>query len=252
MEADRPTIGITVGTSPGWHSREKYYRPYAVSIRQAGGLPVPLGFRRGTRVEDCHAILVSGGLDVHPRHYARRPGDESLSFDDLKLRYSLNWDEARDSHELPIIKRAFESEVPVLAICRGLQALNVVMGGTLVPDLTACVGRAVQHAAPNGRVFHLVQAEPDSIVGSLLDGPVLRVNSSHHQGVLARDVAPGLRPAAFAPDGVVEALEGAGRAWIVAVQWHPEIWRGGIRGLFAPLFREFVRQAQQSRTWEVL
>ena len=98
-----------------------------------------------------------------------------------------------------------------------------------------------------GKAEHNVDIDPDSRLGRILQESTLRVNSYHHQGLLAEDVAPGLRPVAVACDGIVEAFEGTGNSWLVAVQWHPERETDeDVHRACLPLFEEFVRAAQQT------
>lgn len=235
---------MTTGASPKWRKGCKYYIPYARAIIRAGGQPVALGNRRRGRIEDCDGLLVTGGDDVHPRHYDRRPGDENLTFDELKIKYSMLLQEPRDAYELPLVTQALESGIPVLAICRGIQLVNVVMGGGLIPDLQVCNGNSVAHKSGIVGVpaLHNVKIEPDSMIGRLIPGPTLLVNSYHHQGMCKEDIAPGLRVTAIASDGVVEAVEGRNHPWLVAVQWHPERKKDGlIHEVCMPIFEEFVR-----------
>jgi putative glutamine amidotransferase len=245
-EIEKPRIGITTGTAPAWRSDGESYMPYACAVASAGGAPVPLGPGRCGRLEDCDGILITGGGDIHPRHYRRFPGDEGLSFDDLKKKYCMTWDESRDAYELPLVAHALQSGIPALAICRGLQTVNVVLGGTLIPDIAACTGSTIAHKGCElGRAaWHDVEVGSGSVLARILTGASLRVNSYHHQGLLGGDVAPSLRVTALAPDGIVEAMEGAGRFWLVAVQWHPE--RSLDESLYEaclPLFEDFVRAA---------
>jgi len=237
---------MTTGTAAAWRSGGKSYVPYARVVASAGGAPVPLGPRRRGRLEDCDGILITGGGDIHPRHYRRFPGDEGLSFDDLKKKYCMNWDESRDAHELPLVAHALQSGIPALAICRGLQTVNVVLGGTLIPDIAACTGSTIAHRGCElGRAaWHDVEVGSGSVLARILTGPSLRVNSYHHQGLQVGHVAPGLRVTALAPDGIVEAMDGADHPWLVAVQWHPE--RSLDESLYEaclPLFEDFVRAA---------
>jgi putative glutamine amidotransferase len=131
-------------------------------------------------------------------------------------------DEARDGFELPIGRAALDAGVPVLGICRGLQALNVMYGGRLRQHFE---GHRVadDSAAPSGQ--HDVQVAPGSRLAEVLGGGAVAVNSRHHQGLTQAELAPGLRATALAPDGVVEALEPAEpgeERWVLGVQWHPE------------------------------
>mgnify|MGYP005845747017 FL=1 len=123
-----------------------------------------------------------------------------------------------------MIKEAVDSGRPVLAICRGIQALNVAMGGRLIPDIERCVPSALRHRSvgPGLSRSHEVAAEEDSMVERCYRARRFVVNTRHHQGMTRSEVAEGLRVTALAPDGIVEAVEAVDAAFVVGVQWHPE------------------------------
>jgi putative glutamine amidotransferase len=135
-------------------------------------------------------------------------------------------DRDRERTDFALIEHCFREQKPVLAICYGIQSLNVFLGGTLVQDIPAEVGRSVEHDVESDHgspeTFHSVAIESGSRLAELTHGITeARVNSSHHQSVL--DPGRGLRVTARSSDGVIEALEGTSSAqWLIAVQWHPE------------------------------
>jgi putative glutamine amidotransferase len=155
-------------------------------------------------------LMLLGGGDLDPTTYsAERHGKV----------YGV--DEERDAVELALIRAALDRAIPILAICRGAQVLNVALGGTLVqhiPDL----GGNVQHGVPGGggTVMHDVKVEPDSLLAEITGSEVLATSSHHHQAV--DRLGDGLTVTARADDGVIEAVEHDGPGWLVAVQWHPE------------------------------
>jgi putative glutamine amidotransferase len=156
-------------------------------------------------------LVLTGGEDVEPARYGAAPHP--------KLQ---DTDPARDAAELALIAAARERRLPILAICRGIQILNVALGGTLYQDLESERPGSLPHAGDATR--HSLRVETGSLLGRTLgtgEGTTT-VNSRHHQAV--REVAPGLRPVAWADDGVIEAAEPAdpGAPWMLAVQWHPE------------------------------
>jgi len=160
-------------------------------------------------VDDLDGIVVTGGADVEPWRYG---------FDDREG-LCVHVLPERDEAELPVLRRALELRIPMLAICRGMQLLNVACGGSLIPDLPG-------HEQPD-TVRHRVAIAPDSWLAARLGGlEGGEVSTAHHQAV--DRLGGGLRIAAAAPDGVVEAIEwcdpGA-RPWLLAVQWHPERMR---------------------------
>jgi putative glutamine amidotransferase len=188
-------------------------------------------------LQGCDGVLLTGGVDVDPAEYG-----------DQERHPTVTIDPDRDRYELAIARQALERDLPLLAICRGVQVLNVAAGGTLVQDLPSAnpaspLAHTVDHL-PNV-VAHDIRIAPDTCLGQLLvasraDLDRVPVNSRHHQAV--RDPAPGFIASATAPDGVVEAIEKPGASFCLGVQWHPEnFWRTGE---FAPLFEGLVAAAR--------
>ena len=188
-------------------------------------------------LSELDGVLLTGGGDVDPVLYGedRHPTAEDA-------------EPGRDEFEIDLARRAVEADLPLLAICRGAQVLNVASGGTLVQDIPSAVRSDLRHTIqePKNAVAHDVTVTPGSRLEQAL-GPAVdaahacRVNSRHHQSV-AR-LGSGLTASATAPDGIIEAIERAGAAFCVGVQWHPEnFWRSGE---FAPLFEAFVTAARQ-------
>lgn len=204
---------------------------YLESVRRAGGTPEVLAVTADTASDalDHHdGLLLTGGGDINPSWFGDAPHPQAVAAEP-----------GRDETEFALIRAAVARAMPVLAICRGIQVLNVAFGGSLVQDIPSQVAGAVPHAVTEPRVAlaHEVWLATDSrlarlLAGTLEDGDTCRVNSRHHQAV-AR-VADGFVVTATAPDGLVEALERPGEAFCVGVQWHPEnFWRTGeFRGLF--------------------
>jgi putative glutamine amidotransferase len=177
-------------------------------------------------------LVLTGGADLDPRLYGEEPHPTcQLAPPD------------RDAFEIELVTRALERDVPVLAICRGLQVMNVAAGGTLVQDIPSAIPRALDHRVktPPWAIAHPVGLDPSSRLAAALalsPGASARVavNSRHHQAV--KHVAPDFVTVASAPDGVVEAIERPGARFCVGVQWHPEnFWRTGE---FDTLFAAFV------------
>lgn len=191
-------------------------RAYADAVVRAGGAPVLLP-RTGDReavaaaLERVDGLLLAGGGDI-----------VSLAFGEEPHPGNLYQDPVLDEMEFAAAHHAVDRGMPVLAICRGIQTLNVALGGTLVQDIGGEVTGAVQHHAQPRDValVHTIEVEPDSLLARVLGTTSLAVNSYHHQAV--RDAADGLRVTARARDGVVEGLEAADGRPILAVQCHPE------------------------------
>jgi putative glutamine amidotransferase len=187
---------------------------YLDAVRSAGGLPVILTPVAGSAIdpllERLDAICLSGGPDLHPSAYAA-PAHSELGPTEPEL----------DLFELALARRAVRRGMPVLAICRGAQVLNVALGGTLhqhLPDL----GGELEHRQklPGNRTTHNVTLAPESRLAKLLRRTQLSVNSFHHQAPAA--LGRGLRVVARAEDDTIEALETSGDRFTFAVQWHAE------------------------------
>lgn len=167
-------------------------------------------------MEAVDGLVLSGGEDVDPVHYGET------------ARVELDGPYAeRDAMELEVVRCALRRQIPLLAICRGQQLLNVAMGGTLFQDIPSDVPDAIGHAQSGGweRRAHDVFVESGSLLHRIARSRTLHINSFHHQAV--RDVAPGLRVTARSEDGIVEALEAEGHPWLLGVQWHPERLEAG-------------------------
>jgi putative glutamine amidotransferase len=209
-------------------------RFYVDAIVRAGGLPVVLPVIDPDDVPELmrflHGIVLTGGGDVEPSRYGHAPASE-------------NWgvDPARDDFEEAILRHALERDLPVLATCRGMQLVNVAMGGTLVQHIPA-VSDQLHSQEPHWREgIHRVKIEPDSHLAEALGATELDVNSLHHQAVL--EPAPGMRAVAWADDDTVEAIELPGNRHLVAVQWHPELLEDFPEQ--QGLFRQLVSRAAE-------
>jgi putative glutamine amidotransferase len=196
----RPRIGIT-------SSRSANVDRYVDYVAAAGGEPVVLRPGQPAPLEALDGLLFSGGVDVDPRHYGQAPDP------------GVEVDADRDQLELPLARRAIEAGLPVLGICRGMQLLNVAAGGSLIQHLD---GHRLGTEASDPSGQHVVRVAPGSELAGILGAPEVPVNSRHHQAVGESDLAPGLVPTAWSPDGIVEAFERPGPGWLLAVQWHPE------------------------------
>jgi putative glutamine amidotransferase len=163
-------------------------------------------------LDRCQGLVLTGGEDVEPERYGEAPR-EGLG----------RTNPARDEAELTTLRLALERELPLLAICRGCQLLNVHFGGTLYQDLTLEHPSEIRHrqSEPWERRTHQVRIAAASRLASIVSAEELLINSFHHQGI--KDVAPGLEVVARASDGTVEAVERPGAPyWLLGVQWHPE------------------------------
>ena len=160
-------------------------------------------------LDGVHGLVLTGGEDVDPGRYGTTPHPKLGEID-----------RARDAVELALIAGAERRRLPVLAICRGIQILNVALGGTLYQDLASERPGSVDHADAGSR--HGLRVESGTLLHRTLEAVHASVNSRHHQAI--RDLAPALRANAWAEDGVIEGAErkDPGAPWTLAVQWHPE------------------------------
>ena len=156
-------------------------------------------------------------------------------------------DTARDDFETALLEEVLARDLPVLAICRGHQLLNVALGGRLLQHIDGDGHRADYRAEGYPSRWHTVRLAPESRLRALLGPDEIEVNSRHHQAVLASTLAAGLTAVAVSPDGVIEAVESRVHGWVVGVQWHPERLEAehpGFASRARPLFAALVRQAQ--------
>ena len=185
-------------------------------------------------LDHCDGVLLTGGVDVDPHVYGE------------SAHPTVETDATRDDYELPLAKLAIARDMPLLAICRGVQVLNVAAGGTLIQDLPSQHASSTPHSIvePRNAIAHDVTITPHTCLSVLLGQPkAIAVNSRHHQAV--KDTAPGFVVSAVSPDGVIEAIERPTSAFCVGVQWHPEnFW---VTGQFKGLFEGLIRAAGQSR-----
>lgn len=188
---------------------------YVDAVRRAGAVPVvlPPGEPDPARLLDTlSALVVSGGGDISPSAYGGRHHETV---------YSVC--EERDAFEFGLTRAALaDTRLPLLCICRGLQVLNVVCGGTLHVHLPDHYGERIAHRAPpRDTSMHAVRIDPDSRLARILGTTDADVRSWHHQAI--DRLGDGLRPVAWAEDGVIEAVEHVEHPWCVGVQWHPEM-----------------------------
>ena len=217
-----PIIGVTCSdirsTEDRSLARVGQNVSYVAALTRAGAAPflIPqigdLALLRAL-YERIDGLLLSGGVDIHPAHYAESVHERcgEISPD-------------RDETELALTRWAMEEEKPLLAICRGIQVLNVALGGNLYQDIQAQVPGGAKHAwdsgYPRDHLAHTVTIVPKTRLARILSATCLPVNSMHHQAV--KDVAPRLNVAARAPDGIIEAVEAIDHPFALGVQWHPE------------------------------
>ncbi|HYM24000.1 MAG TPA: gamma-glutamyl-gamma-aminobutyrate hydrolase family protein [Vicinamibacterales bacterium] len=199
-------------------------------------MPVP------SALEGVDGLLLTGGDDVAPARYGEAAHEATVGAE-----------AGRDDFEIAIVKAARGRELPIFAICRGIQVLNVACGGTLVQDIPSQVAGALNHSlgVPPHQPYalaHAVWLEKESLLSTLMSDRLsgadeCDVNSRHHQAV--KGLAQGFKVTATAPDGVIEAIEDPDAPFCLGVQWHPEnFWRTGE---FRPLFEGFLQAASDKK-----
>jgi putative glutamine amidotransferase len=242
MSTRRPVIGIPCAIYP-----DSWFTPasgnavsYLRAVEAAGGIPLLIHLTRDGEVLDAHyarcdALLFAGGEDIEPARYGAAPRPELGKTNP-----------AQDEVEIGLARRAAAEGKPMLGICRGMQLLNVALGGTLYQDIPAELPATFNHDESTDRrdmsyLAHPLALAEDSWLAERLGAAELVVNTLHHQAL--RDIAPSLRVTGRAPDGVVEAVEGTGAGFILGVQCHPEeLWeRADTR--WARLFEGFIAVA---------
>jgi putative glutamine amidotransferase len=231
----RPIIGISSYGRDGELPSFSLPCGYIDAVRAAGGTPLvlPPGEANPEQLLDLvDGFVLAGGGDIAPGVYG---GDSHETI------YMVS--EERDNFELSLARGALERpHLPMLCICRGLQVLNIASGGTLYPHIPDQFGDSVNHRLPpRSPTRHAVNLEADTLLGRIVGSTEIDACSWHHQAV--RDLGEGLRPVAWAPDGVVEAIEAEGHSWCLAVQWHPEMQIGETAQ--DRLFEAFIKAAQQ-------
>jgi putative glutamine amidotransferase len=241
----RPVIGITtrprvVDSSAGPAHAHTLQQTYTASVLRAGGIPVLLTPVRGPDVpsllDRLDGLVLSGGGDIEPSRYGGVPNEQM---------YGMDFD--RDEFEIHLVRLAAERRLPTLAICRGMQVVNVALGGTLIEDIPSEIG-SMDHTVIGHHVFNghqRVQLEPECMVAQVVAATDLEVNSIHHQAV--RDLAPGFRAVGWAADGVVEAIQHEDADWpLLAVQWHPEYLGHADDAASLALFQAVVEAAART------
>ncbi len=222
-------------------ARDGVNASYVEAVLRAGALPLVLSpavgpARASEALAAIDGLLLSGGDDIDPGLYHMAPSPHLGATDP-----------ARDMFELALLGGARQRGMPILGICRGLQLVNVGLGGTLWQDLPTERPGPVEHNPRTGRAtrVHAVTLAPEGRMRAAVATDTVQVNSFHHQGV--RDLAPGLVARGWSDDGLVEVVEGDDDRWLVGVQWHPEEMHGERGSPDMALIQAFTRAAAGSR-----
>ncbi|HEY3298376.1 MAG TPA: gamma-glutamyl-gamma-aminobutyrate hydrolase family protein [Armatimonadota bacterium] len=249
-----PIIGITLSTNPdGPEAARRVFAPYAEAVEAAGGQSMFLDSRpispeeAAEIVKGLDGLLLSGGKDVHPSYFHTDEWLENLpgGVEGLIRDTGMSVDDLRDEFEIVLVRAALDADIPIMGICRGLQMLNVVLGGSLVLDIDSPLEHRSNTDGTSER--HEVEVFADTMISKMLGAGRIEVNSRHHQGLQMNELSEHLIASAAADDGVVEAAESRKHSWVIAVQWHPE--RQVDEYLYEkcrPLFRSFVEASAKS------
>ena len=234
------TVAVTAGIRPdGDTSRVRLTAAYVTALERAGLVPLivpPLSSTEAASsvLDSVSGLVLTGGEDVDPARYGEKRHE--------KVR-SVNV--ARDATEAALVEEARARGLPVFAICRGIQILNVALGGTLVQDIPSQCHTDIDHdeeGARNSRT-HEVSIEPGSLIAGAVGTEHLSVNSFHHQSV--KRVADGMKVTARSPDGVIEGIESTDDSWwVMGVQWHPEEMTDSAEPWDRGLFKAFAKQLE--------
>jgi putative glutamine amidotransferase len=241
MSASVPRIGVTccidhlVRPTGRVDQRLRLNMWYIDAVLAAGGLPVPLAHTLdpvliGRQVDGLDGLLVSGGPDVPASLYGEQPHPKSVPVCDR-----------RAGHDFAVFRESDKRRLPIFGICLGCQIINVARGGSLIQHLDD-VPRTppIHHSDGLDYIRHTVRVKAGSLLHRIVPKDVIEVSTSHHQAI--ERIGSGLTPTAWAPDGVIEALEDPACPFFLAVQWHPEV----VAHLedHAALFRAFVKAAE--------
>lgn len=215
-----PLIGVTTSITFGKDPERAYVNSaYLLAVQQAGGVPVPLPPQLDDRAlaeisTRLDGLLLTGGGDIDPAAFGEPPHPTLYEVAP-----------SRDRLELTLVRRCISEGTPILAICRGIQLLNVALGGSLYQDVAGDPGTTITHDQDGSRdqLAHPVKVAPGSFLARVLGSDALEVNSMHHQAVKA--LGKGLVAVAHAPDQIIEGVElkdSSPRRFVLGVQWHPE------------------------------
>ncbi|PKN86259.1 MAG: hypothetical protein CVU46_08435 [Chloroflexi bacterium HGW-Chloroflexi-8] len=237
-----PIIGITAGRirESAQIVRICLIEKYIEAIQIAGGIPVilPVGISK----KELHSIqnnfdgfLITGGGDIA---IDRFNGEQNPKISDV--------DPVRDEFEIELARNAFRTDKPLFGICRGHQVINVAMGGSLITDISSQYTNAIKHdwypEIPRNYEAHSIQVAEKSLLRNILSGADFQVNSLHHQAI--KQIGANLVATAFAPDGIIEAVENPTHRFFLGIQWHPE-WMLSTPAM-VNIFKSFVSASENN------
>ena len=227
-------LGVTDNFEPSFENYVQWIRR-VVPVAQIVKLSGTTG--NINKLPQCDGIILTGGGDVHPRFYGRE--------EVLDLMKDLN--EARDEFEFTVVRQALKHEISILGVCRGLQVFNVVMGGSLIPDVQKS-GYDDHSKGSRGHRTHSIMVQRGTILHSIVGADRVEVNTSHHQAV--DHIGRGLQVSARSEDGLIECMEWESpdeQAFVQLVQWHPERMQNTESPASRGILQRFVQQIEEIR-----
>jgi len=234
------TVAVTASIRPeGDTRRVRLTAAYVTALERAGLIPLivpPLSSADAAAsvLDSVAGLVLTGGEDVDPARYGEKRHEKVVSVN-----------AARDATEAALVEEARARGTPVLAICRGIQILNVALGGSLVQDIPTQCETTIDHDDEGARTSrsHEVSIEPGSLIARAVGTEHCTVNSFHHQSV--KRVADGMRVTARSPDGIIEGIESTDEDWwAMGVQWHPEEMTESAEPWDRGLFKAFAKQLE--------
>jgi putative glutamine amidotransferase len=238
MGQNQPLIGLLCAHEQEKRDQYFVYTTYIEAVVKAGGIPILIPYQPKEQVfrilAGLDGIMLPGGNDVDPNRYGEYPTVQCGDIDP-------HWDEL----DLWAAGFALERNLPILAICRGCQVLNVALGGTLIQDIPSQIEGPLKHRqeAPKWYATHDISVQAASLLGRIWGTDPKRVNSYHHQAIAK--VGHGLRIVASAPDGIIEAVESTDHRFVLGVQWHPELMVEHYP-VAGRIFQHFIQAAAKS------
>ncbi len=232
--ADRPLVAITGGEV------DVHLQRYVDAVERSGGEPWVLtpdsDVTPSEVIHRAGALVLTGGGDIEPCRYGEQPSSE--------IDY-MPFDSARDEMELSITRAALDDDLPIYGVCRGMQLLNVAMGGSMVQHLDGHSGTYLGDNEWEASYHHIYISPGSKLAAVVGSGGFVRVNSLHHQGVREAQKSPHLLASAYSlDDGLIEALESPRHRWVIAVQFHPER-RMEVPPHFDRLFQSLIERAAE-------
>jgi len=236
----KPIIGITTNSNQEKiHQMSSVSQEYIQSVIRAGGIPILIPIQQNKEdlmryIQLIDGLLLSGGVDIAPFIYGEEPIHKMDSID-----YK------RDYAEEILFQEAYAQNKPILGICRGMQFINISLGGTLYQDIEVQIENSFEHSPknmPRNQVFHSIDIKENNILYDIFSREKVLVNSFHHQAI--KELADDLEAIAYSKDGLIEAIWNSKKKFVLGVQWHPEMLTISYPE-FSQIFNGFIWACKQ-------